>query len=219
MQINRKLNLVVPIEGESGPIAYIHAMPISFDVFEAHAAVLARTYAAIYELGIGNSCGPNMAHVMLKRIAEQLTVWDDVQSGLLAEMRRLSNVVYLTANGWETVMLDQAVKQNLIDTEDLREAEGALVFFTVVSAVSRRKQIAERLRGPGLAWGFQTTSQSPMELAASLAISTMGGNSGETTPGSLANASPGLVARDSPNGATTTEPNAARPKSSEVVTL
>ena len=175
--INRKLNLVVPVDGATGKV-YVHSMPIARETFEQYDMVLGRTFAALYELGVGESAGPNIAASILKRIATQLKVWDEVQSGLMAEIFRLTNVI---ANG-EVMPWQVARSRNVLDADDAAEVTGAIVFFILVSSVSRRNQVAARLEAPGRVWGFATTLLTPTAFLASLPTSMPAESSGVTMP-------------------------------------
>lgn len=166
--VNRRLNLVAPITRPNGSVVTVHAMPISRETIEQFSVVLARTFAAIFELGVGDSTGPVVAVSMLKTISTQLGQWENVQSQLLAEIHRLSSVIAADSGQWRPIPWDAAVQRGLLDADDAAEVTGALVFFTVVSAMSRRSQVADRLESPGRVWGFKTTSSTPMDYANSL---------------------------------------------------
>ena len=189
MQINRKLNLVVPIDRPDGSRVYLHSTPISFEVFEQFDLVLGRTYAAIYELGVGATCGPQMVMGMMKRLAAQLdpakpapgeSQWERIQAGLLPEIRRLTMVI---VSGQRPKPYDVAVSRQELDADDQREAMGAILFFMLVSVMSKRSQVEERLNAAGRAWGFVTTLQDATAWAASFPTLTQEESSGETPKG------------------------------------
>ena len=166
--INRRLNLVAPITRPDGSMVTVHSMPISRETIEQFNVVLARTFAAIFELGVGDSTGPVVAVSMLKTIASQLNQWDVVQSQLLTEIHRLTTVIVADAGQWKPIPWDVAIQRGLLDADDAAEVTGALVFFTAVSAMSRRAQVAERLENPGRVWGFKLTLSTPMDYVSSL---------------------------------------------------
>jgi hypothetical protein len=200
VEISRKLNLVQPIETTAGR-AWVHSMPISREVWETYFLIIAKTYAAILSQQLTVIAGPPIAKMLLKAVAQQLGVWEGpqgVEQGLLAEIRRLSNVVMPKgwasaeddaeprATGWDVLPLDEAVRRQAIDDDALAEAEGALVFFTCVSAVLRgpqaRGKLTIMLDGLASLWGASTTLSDVMAYAASLPTSTPAASSGAKTP-------------------------------------
>ena len=59
IKIDRKLNLIVPIDDLNGKTYYVHVMPISREVFEQNFMFLGRAYSAMFEeLGM---VGPRFA--------------------------------------------------------------------------------------------------------------------------------------------------------------
>lgn len=147
MKVDRRLNLVLTVERDEGP-AYVHSTPISTMVWERYFLTISKTYAAMTAQG-GEwmmRLGPRTAKLMLKRVAEADGAWggpEGVESGLLAEVRRLSNVVRPTPEGWETLPLQEAVDKHYFDEEDVGEVENAITFFIVCSASMKRSE-AER---------------------------------------------------------------------------
>lgn len=182
MRIDKKLNLIVPIETAAGT-TYIHSTPIGREAFDKYFLVISKTFAAIYSEGLSVIAGPRVAAMMLKKISEIAGVWDGpegVELGLMAEIRRMSNVVRLTENGWQPIPLQMALDKGLLDSEDIEEAEGAIVFFTLASLMHRRNEIPEVLGGLCRLWGTQTSFLSVMEYQKSLPTSTPDANTGET---------------------------------------
>lgn len=161
-------------------------MPIGRDVWENYFLVLSKTYAALLSEGLNVIAGPPIAKMMLKRVAVLSGLWegpDGVEQGLLEEIRRLTNVVLPNGAGWETIPFDEAVRRDIIDPDALADAEGAIVFFTCVSAVLRGPASQEKLQilmsGLKSIWGVQTTFLDVTAYAASLPTSTPGENSTE----------------------------------------
>lgn len=174
MKINSKLNFVVPIKREDGTV-YVHCMPLMRETFERYAVVLAQTYGMIHGKGLGVVTGPRIAHFLLKQIAQAEGIWDGpegVELGLAAEIRRLSNMVTLTDEGWRSVPLEDALKRKALDEDEVSEVLGLITFFTVVSAVERKDQSLSILSFAAQMWGALTTSSSCTEFAASLQTST-----------------------------------------------
>ena len=51
MRLDKKLNLVIPIEDDERTI-YVHSMPISKQVFEANVFIISKTLSVLYEEGL-----------------------------------------------------------------------------------------------------------------------------------------------------------------------
>jgi hypothetical protein len=178
MRINKKLNLVIPIEGDRGT-SYVHAVPLAHGVFEQHYKVLARTFTVLVTL-YSEVAGPRVALMTLREVAEQMGVKSDIETGLIPEIRRSTNMLVLGDHGYETVMFQTALDRGVLDEEDVSEVENALAFFTVYSAMLKRQQRMEMLDGAAKMWGAQITSLDVMEYAASLKTSTKDANTGAT---------------------------------------
>jgi hypothetical protein len=181
MQINRKMNLVIPIENEDQTI-YVHSMPITRATFEQHFMELSKVYAAIYSEGLGFAAGPRVAAMMLRKVAESIDTWDGpngVKNTLINEIHRLSNVIHLGKNGWESITLYDAIKENKFTTDQLSEVENLICFFTVVSVMMRTSILQASFKRMNGVWGTQTVSLNCTEYAASLQMLTTEDNFGE----------------------------------------
>ena len=181
MRIDKRLNLVIPIERETGPI-YVHSMPVSVEVFDRYYLPIARTYADISRSGVGVISAPRIAAKMLKTVAVDMGVWDGeegVEAGLMAEMRRLSNVMMLGPGGWKSTMLDTALKQGALSDEEVSDVENMLTFFMVSCAMERGQELQAVLAFVCKAWRVQTTLSNATEFRASLTISSEDESSGE----------------------------------------
>lgn len=184
MKISRQLNLVQEFETEKG-ILYLHSMPLSVEVWRNYFLVLSKTYSQLFAQGIHTIAGPVIARLMLERIAKADGVWEGdegVERGLLAEMRRLSNVLAPTGAGWTMVPYETALQHNLIDPEAAEEMEGALVFFMCASAVLRGPKAREKLEIllgiMDRLWDAHSTSLDITAYLASLPTSTPAESSG-----------------------------------------
>lgn len=184
MKVDKKLNFVVPLVDENDrPYAYVHSTPISADTFDTYFLPLARTYSAIFALGLGPVAGPRVADKMLRQSAIDLKMWEGptgVQAGLFAEIHRLTNVIYIGKNGWEWVPYDFALKNDILSVDDASEVEAALCFFSVTSAVHPKQKLAEYLEAASLLWDSQTTSLNSTEFTNFLPTSTAAASSGGT---------------------------------------
>jgi hypothetical protein len=188
MQIDRKLNLVQTFETNAGTV-HVHSTPISHEVCRDYFLILRKTYAQMIAQGLFPAGGSSSASLMMERIAKLDNVWegvDGVRDGLMAEIRRLTNVVVPSPQGWQPIPYEQALSQNMFDVEDVEEMEGAIVFFTCASLVFRGRRNSERLRMllgvMEFQWHTRSTSSDSMAWAASLPISTPAVNTGATVP-------------------------------------
>ena len=75
MKINRALNLVIPVELESGTV-YIHSTPISREVFEEFYLVISKTFTRIFTEGLGAIGGARIANLMLRDVAKETNQLD-----------------------------------------------------------------------------------------------------------------------------------------------
>lgn len=180
MKINPALNLVVPVYQDDGTTVYVHSTPLSTEVFESYFLVISKTFAALHMEGLGPTAGPRVAALMMKRIAVESGVWEGpagIETGLMAEVRRLTNVV--TPHG--LVPMQEAVEQKMFSPQDLSEVENAIAFFIVSSAMHRRNVLEAILDGVAELWGGHTTSLNCTAYAASLPKSTAPVTTGVTT--------------------------------------
>ena len=182
MKIDRNLNLVLPIELDEGT-AHVHSTPIDEAVFDRYFMTITRTYSAMLENG-GSwmlTSGPQVAARMLKRIAQQDGTWDGpqgVELGLMAEIRRRTNILALTPQGWDMIPLQSALDKGFVTGTDAIEVDNAVTFFTVLSAAMRRKEAESLLEAAfGLRDG-QITSSTCTEYMSFLRTSTTGANTG-----------------------------------------
>lgn len=181
MKIDKKLNLVVPVETENGSI-FVHSMPISREIFDKYVFIISKTLSVLYDEGLTVFAGPRVAATMLKNIAVERGIWEGdegVEKGLMNEIRRLTNIVSVGDQGWVTSQFYDAAKSGVIDAETIAEVEGNIVFFTCVSLMHKRKEVPELLQGMNEIWGTQNTSLNCTEWANSLPTSTAEESSGE----------------------------------------
>lgn len=170
MKLDKRLNLIIPVERGDATV-YVHSMPIGRECFETYFLPLSKTFAAIYSEGLGILGGPRIAALMLKRVSTELGIWDGdagVARGLMAEIRRLTNVVAPGANGWETFPFQDAVSRQYFDADDIAEIENALVFNSAAWAMHRKAEAAEVMAGAARLWGAQTSPLNCTGYTASL---------------------------------------------------
>lgn len=184
MKINRKLNLVFPVEKADGSTVYLHSTPISMETFKQHFLLLSKTFSAIFSEGLAFTSGPRIAAMMLRANAESLGVWEGptgAKLNLMAEIHRLTNVLVPSARGgWDTLMFEDALRGDYLDEDDSLEAENAICFFTLVSVMMRRNTVPEALARMCSLWATQTTFLSCTDFAHSLPTSTVAVSSGVT---------------------------------------
>lgn len=186
MHINDSLNLVFPIRSdEKGVRVYGYHTPISNEVFEANFIILAATKASLTSKGIHYlmDSGPRIAALTLKSEARK----DAQERGdmdkdgepsaasahaLLAELKRLTMIVAPTPNGWDSVPVETAIAQGVIDKDDWAEAEAALTFFTCHYALTKRSERRKVIPATASVLMGSSTSSTLSEFLGSLQTST-----------------------------------------------
>lgn len=187
MRIDKRLNFIVPIEREDGPTVYVHAMPLPREAFERYAVILAQTFSAIHNKGIGLISAPRVAAVLLKELAIKDGSWEGpegVEAGLIQEIRRLSNAIIKTDAGWKPVPIGDALKRGALSPEEAAEVDGLVTFFIVISAMQRRDEVDAILNYAANAWGALTSFSNCTDFAVSLTTSTAGAGSKPAGPSS-----------------------------------
>lgn len=183
MQINEKLNLVLPLRRaeDGGATVWGYHTPISQEVFESSFRVLGATKAALFAKGNSylSRVGPQVAALLLKdeAVKDRLERGIPLQDGespdaearaLLADLKRLTLVMSPGQNGWEQVPVDVALARGTIDPDDWREAESGLVFFTCLYSICARSEKKVTGIGSAALLGGSMTSLPPTEFADSL---------------------------------------------------
>lgn len=171
----------MPIERDNGTL-YVHSTPLGREVFERYFYILSKTFSAIFSPGgLGGMSGPRVAALMLKKLAQDIGAWEGPEGaeiGLMGEIRRLTTVLAPTKAGWEMIPLAEAIDKGIFDREDGDEAENAIVFFMLGSAMFHKRDREAVLSGGLSAWNAELSSQSIMELQNSLSTSTETDSSG-----------------------------------------
>lgn len=181
MRINKKLNLVIPVDSETGTI-YVHSTPVAYEVFEQYYLPLSKTFANLFSQGLGVLASPRVAYLALKSVSEEMGLWNGssgVFAGFVNEFIRLSNVAKIGANGWETIPLHVALQKGVIDEEASREVLSAITFFTLVVLMNRPKQAEVMMEAVNGLWQTETTFLDFTEFLTSLRTSTEEENTGE----------------------------------------
>lgn len=189
MKISRNLNLIIPVQTEKGN-GWIHATPISKEVFKEHFFILSKTFSAIFSEGLGVVAGPRIAFLMLERISRDSNAWEGdkgVRNTLVNEVIRLANLVYpVEGKGYDTIPLDMALEREIID---LDEVAGELIFFTCVSSINSPEQAKGTMDVVNGIWSTQCSSLNLTEWIASLLTLKSAASSGATANTSSATSS------------------------------
>ncbi|EFY9946976.1 hypothetical protein B5H70_004186 [Shigella boydii] len=189
MKIARNLNLIIPVRTEKGN-GWIHATPISKEVFKEHFFILSKTFSATFSEGLGVVAGPRIAFLMLERISRDSNIWEGdkgVRNTLVNEVIRLANLVYpVEGKGYDTIPLDMALEREIID---LDEVAGELIFFTCVSSINSPEQAKGTMDVVNGVWSTQCSLLNLTEWIASLPTLKSAASSGATANTSSATSS------------------------------
>lgn len=189
MKIARNLNLIIPVRTEKGN-GWIHATPISKEVFKEHFFILSKTFSAIFSEGLGVVAGPRIAFLMLERISRDSNIWEGdkgVRNTLVNEVIRLANLVYpVEGKGYDTIPLDMPLEREIID---LDEVAGELIFFTCVSSINSPEQAKGTMDVVNGVWSTQCSLLNLTEWIASLPTLKSAASSGATANTSSATSS------------------------------
>jgi len=178
MRIDQKLNFVFPIETPNNGVAYVYSLPIGRVVFESYYSVLGKVFTTCFE---GQDpkhialTAPQVAYPALKTISKADNTWEGtagVKAGLINEIIRLTSVMVISDNGWETIPMDLAIKRGIFDEDCEAEVLSALVFFTSISKVAPKQLAGTFLEMAGSLRNWQFTSLGCMEFKNSLPTST-----------------------------------------------
>jgi hypothetical protein len=181
-ELNRKLNLVIPIDRDDGAKVFVHAQPLPYEIYRPYLRPLARLFNDIQYKGFWG-VGPRVASEFLYDIAAEMDMKDSVANGLMPEIYRLTNVLLPNEkeNGrWVTLPFSEVQRKGLLLKEHLDEIEGLLLFFTAGWHIHRRDSREKMLAVPLMMWGALTTYSGCTEFHASLQTSTPDGNTGAT---------------------------------------
>jgi hypothetical protein len=179
--INKKLNLVVPVETENGKI-WVHSVPISREIFESNYLLITKVLSNLYANGIGPAMAPRIALLILKDTAKEMNDQKDISYDLMQEIYRLTNFLMpdpTGVGGWRTIPFIEVKRQKLVDETSISEVENAIVYFIVASAIHLKGELPMAYSGLERIWNAQTTSLNVTEYGRSLMTSTPGVNTGE----------------------------------------
>lgn len=178
-RITKRLALVLPLDVAGGRVHYVYSQPLPTEVFKRFWRVFSKTFAMVYTENLHMMAGPRIAALAMRDFAAQLDMSEDVELGVFGEIRRLSYLVHpVEGRGWTHIMLDDAVRSNLITPEDYEEVENILTFFTVNWSMHRPGTREVIIAGAAKLWDAQTTSSTCSEFIASLPKSIVTESSG-----------------------------------------
>jgi hypothetical protein len=181
MRIEKNLCLVIPITRADGAEIFVHSTPISTDIFETYFEPISVAFSRLYSRGLGIVGGARIAHMMLKKVAQELGVWDGpggVERGLVAEIHRLTNVLASGARGWEMIPFDEAIRTGVLESVDASTVDGLITFFTLAFSMHPKAMQRTMIEPPMQLCGARIESSSCTEFINSLPISTAAGNTG-----------------------------------------
>jgi len=160
--INRRLNFVIPLERGG----YVHAEPVDRSVYEEFFMLFGQVYSSVYAQGLGTLAGPKVAGLMLKRLAKISAInIDPLRRDMLHKCR-----AYLPDDkeGYKEYMIENAVKEGVMDDEDMAQVEGFLAFFTALSFLASVKERTALLAQTNGLHGTVSTSLNSTEYTTSL---------------------------------------------------
>ena len=190
MRIDRKLNLVIPIERGDNTTLWVYATPVRKEIFERYYLVLAKTFSMLSRNGLDPRSGPSVAALVLRDTAQatardvEANWWDGDdgvggKTGLLAEIVRLCNCLVGTSDGWQTVPLQDALDKGLISDDEKAEVMNHLAFFTVSSLVAPKADREILVNGMAAIYRLETTFLSFTEWTNFCKTRTQDANTGE----------------------------------------
>ena len=167
MRIDDSINLVLPLrENDEYVEIYAYHSPISKEVFEANYRAFAAVKAELASKGTTYQMlsGPQIASLVLKEEIAKISPMDDVGGekwikSIFAELARLTTIVIATANGFDRIPVDVAIKKDLIDSEEWDEVASGIIFFTShywMTKRANRKELSNAVAS--LLSGFVTSS-------------------------------------------------------------
>ena len=164
MRIDRNLSLVMQVQTDENGLVYIHSTSVSRSVFEQFYLELGKVFSQCFD-SINQAhlalSAPQLAYPALKSISTKAGNWEGaggVKFGLVNEIIRLTNVVFSTEKGWETITFDTAVKKGILNEDEEAESLSSLVFFTAISKVAPKDLKNSFLEMAGALRSWELTS-------------------------------------------------------------
>jgi hypothetical protein len=183
LKLDKQLNLVINIKRPDGSSVFVHSMPMPSEIFSLYFERAGQTMNALYSGGLG-LFAPRYAYDMLRKISLKHKDWEGpsgIEIGFMAEIRRLTSAIFMGANGWDTVPLENALKNDLLDVDEIKEIYGALVFFTF--ALHSHLKSDQPLWENALdMWNARISLLNSTDFMRSLPTSTAAASTGATAP-------------------------------------
>ncbi|EKM5742879.1 hypothetical protein PU345_002156 [Enterobacter kobei] len=172
MKINNNLNLVVTHENDDGDKVYVHARPLSREIFRENFVILSKVYSALFSQGLGIIAGPRAAYMMLEMTARDAGVWEGKSGVENTLVKHIINgctaILPVEGKGWKSIPLEVAIEQGTVDPD---EVLGEIVFFTCICGINKREQVPDLMSAVSGIWGSQVTSSDATAFANSLKTS------------------------------------------------
>lgn len=164
MRLNKKLNIVIPIDTEQHGQIFVHSAPIGREVFEMFYSELGQVFTQCFD-SISKShmalSAPQLAYPALKKIAMNAGNWEGqsgVRLALINEIVRLTNVSICGEKGWDMLPLDTVIKRAMLEEDEESEVISSLVFFTSISLVAPKPLRVSFLEMAGSIRNWELTS-------------------------------------------------------------
>jgi hypothetical protein len=174
MKLDRKLNLVIPIETETKGRVLVHSAPISRDVFEQFYLELGKVFTQCFD-SINQAhlalSAPQLAYPALKKMSMDAGTWETVKKGFVNEIIRLTNVLIAGEKGWESIPLDLAIKREILDEDEESEVLSAITFFTAICRVAPKELRSSFLEMAGSIRNWELTLWDSTEYQNGLVMS------------------------------------------------
>lgn len=172
MNIDRKLNLVIPVDHADGQVYYVHVRPLLRIVFEQNYKLIGKVFNQLYTEGLGIS-NARVAFLALKSVAEEEGNLDKITRGLIAEMHRSVMVLAPNTDGlYDSIPWPEAIAKNLLDEDDVAEVDNVVTFFMVLCCMHRKSELPVALDLLAGMYQAQLSSLMPTAFASSLKTST-----------------------------------------------
>lgn len=189
MKINKRLNLVLPIydpstfekdeaTGKTEEIEHVRchvfSTPLQRETFDRYYMVIGQAFNTIMTKNLEFIGGAKLAYHVVRDIAVKSGEWEGdegVENGLINEILRLTNVFAPSPRGWTMIPFEDACAGGILDEDDAAEVRNACVFFTLMSTMVRKDEVAGALRIPLRVWSARLESLSSTEFMNSLPTS------------------------------------------------
>jgi len=186
MRLDKKLNLIIPLEREDGTQVHIYHTPISRDIYNTYFRILNMVGTQVYANDLSFFGGPEAAFLMLKEISENTARpdgsgnwWEGengVEKGLIEELWRKTQVLNLSPSGWDLLPFDVAIarddkgnwRSDILSEDEAAEVCGGIVFFTFSTFMRQNPVISRGLIAAAALFDWQLSSLALTEYRTSL---------------------------------------------------